>query len=97
MASIERDHAFLVNYLEAFYGMKAHVLVRFGKWREAIDLPLPTDQSLYCTLTANTLYAKGVAHAALGEAPQLNDLVGPEGQVGPVGSEDRGAGLRSRP
>ena len=23
------DHAFLVNYLEAFYGMKAHVLIRF--------------------------------------------------------------------
>ena len=40
---LRSDHAFLVNYLEAFYGMKAHVLIRFGKWQEILDEPLPED------------------------------------------------------
>ena len=43
-----------------------HVLVRFGKWREAIALELPEDRDLFCTLTAQVHYARGVAHAALG-------------------------------
>ncbi len=60
------DHAFLANYLEAFYGMKAHVLVRFGKWQEILDEPLPEEADLYCVTTAFWQYAKGIAHAVLG-------------------------------
>ena len=47
--------------------MKQHVLIRFGKWREIIAQELPEDRELYCTTTAMMHYAKGVAHAALGE------------------------------
>jgi tetratricopeptide (TPR) repeat protein len=57
----------MADFFESYQAMEPHVLVRFGRWQEAIDLPLPDDQSLYCTLTANTLYARGVAHAALGD------------------------------
>ena len=60
------DHAFLVNYLEAFYGMKAHVLIRFGKWQEILDEPLPEDSELFCVTYAIWQYAKGIAHAVLG-------------------------------
>jgi tetratricopeptide (TPR) repeat protein len=60
------EHAFLANYLEAFYGMKAHVLVRFGKWQEILDEPLPDEPDLYCVTTAFWQYAKGIAHAVLG-------------------------------
>lgn len=60
------DHAFLVNYLEAFYGMKAHVLIRFGKWQEILDEPLPEDPKLFCVTNAVLQYAKGIAHAVLG-------------------------------
>lgn len=60
------DHAFLVNYLEAFYGMKAHVLIRFGKWQEILDEPLPEDPKLFCVTYAVLQYAKGIAHAVLG-------------------------------
>ena len=60
------DHAFLVNYLEAFYGMKAHVLIRFGKWQEILDEPLPEDPELFCVTHAVWQYAKGIAHAVLG-------------------------------
>ncbi len=51
---------------EAFVGMRQHVMVRFGKWQEIIDEPLPDDQELYCATTALQRYAKAVAHSALG-------------------------------
>jgi len=60
------EHAFLANYLEAFYGMKAHVQVRFGQWQAILDEPLPEDRALYCVTTAFWTYAKGIAHAVLG-------------------------------
>ena len=50
--------------------MEPHVLVRFGKWHEAIALELPEDQELFCTLTAHVHYARGVAHAALGHVAE---------------------------
>ena len=37
------DFAFLVNYLEVVYGMNFPVLIRFGKWQEILDEPLPDD------------------------------------------------------
>ncbi|MFT5450476.1 MAG: hypothetical protein ACI9DC_005684 [Gammaproteobacteria bacterium] len=61
------EHAFLANYLEAFYGMKAHVLVRFGKWQDILDEPLPDEPDLYCVSTAFWQYAKGIACAVLGD------------------------------
>ncbi|MGI9364824.1 MAG: tetratricopeptide repeat protein [Rhizobiaceae bacterium] len=60
----------MANYFESYLGMEPHILVRFGKWRQAIEMELPQDQDLYCTLTANIHYAKGVAHAALGDVEQ---------------------------
>ena len=57
----------MADYFESYLSFEPHVLVRFGKWREAIALELPDDPELYCTLAANVHYARGVAHAALGE------------------------------
>ena len=64
---LRHEHAFLANYLEAFYGMKAHVMIRFGKWQEILDEPLPDDADLYCVTTAFWEYARGIAHAVLGD------------------------------
>tara|TARA_Y100001934_G_scaffold278922_1_gene381375 strand:- start:1206 stop:2879 length:1674 start_codon:yes stop_codon:yes gene_type:complete len=66
------EHAFLANYLEAFYGMKAHVLIRFGMWQDIIDEPLPDDPALYCVTTAFWQYAKGIAHAVLGNVEKAD-------------------------
>jgi len=55
------------DFLEGYLSMKQHVMVRFGKWREIIDQDLPTDPTLYCATTAMMLYAKTVAHSALGD------------------------------
>jgi tetratricopeptide (TPR) repeat protein len=54
----------MADWLEGFVAMKVHVLVRFGRWQEILDEPLPNDPELYCVTTAMLHYAKGVARAA---------------------------------
>ena len=56
----------MADWLEGFLPMKQHVLVRFGKWVEIIQQPLPADRVVYSTTTAMIHYAKAVAHAVLG-------------------------------
>jgi tetratricopeptide (TPR) repeat protein len=65
--TLRHENPFLVNYLEAFYGMKVHVYIRFGKWQEIIDAPMPPEPELFCVTTALWHYAKGVAYAATGD------------------------------
>ncbi len=64
----------MADWLEGFVPMRVHVLIRFGKWQELIDMPLPTKRDLYCTTTAMMHYGKGVALAASG------DVAGAEAQ-----------------
>ena len=59
------DQPQLLHTMEGYYAMKMHVLVRFGRWRNIIDTPLPSDAALYCVSTAMHHYARGVACAAL--------------------------------
>ncbi len=53
--------------MEGYYSMKMHVLVRFGRWQQIIDSPLPDDPELYCVSTAMHHYARGIAFASLGD------------------------------
>lgn len=59
----------MADWVEGFVGMKMHALVRFGKWQQIIDEPLPPDAKLYCMTTAVSHYAKTVAYAASGDVP----------------------------
>ncbi len=61
------DQPQVLYTMEGYYSMKMHVLVRFGRWQEIIESPLPSDAELYCTSIAMHHYAKGVAYAALKE------------------------------
>jgi len=63
----------MVDFIEGFLGMKQHVLVRFGKWDAIIAQQLPTDRDLYCSTVAMMLYAKAVAHSALGNVPEAEN------------------------
>lgn len=56
----------MADWLESFLAMRVHAYVRFGRWSDLIELPLPRDQDLYCVTTALILYAKGLALAAKG-------------------------------
>ena len=57
----------MADFFESYVSIRQHVLVRFGKWREIIAQALPADRDLYCNTVAMMHYARGVAHAALGE------------------------------
>ena len=59
----------MADFFESYASIRQHVLIRFGKWHEIIAQELPIDRELYCNATAMIHYAKGVAHAALGEVP----------------------------
>jgi len=61
------QNEFLVNYFESFFAMPVHVSVRFGKWQELIDAPMPDDPELFLVTTALWHYAKGVAYSATGD------------------------------
>lgn len=58
------------TFFESYFALWVHVMIRFGKWREIIAEPLPEDRALFANLTATLHYAKGVAHAALGEVEE---------------------------
>ena len=60
----------MADFIEGYLPMKQHVLIRFGKWQEIIDGELPEDQELYCSTTAMMLYAKSVAHSAMGNVAE---------------------------
>ena len=55
----------MADWMEPYIGMKAHIFIRFGKWQEIVDEPLPNDPDLYRMTTAVWHYAKTIAHAAL--------------------------------
>lgn len=60
----------MADFFESYMGLEPHILVRFGKWDELIQMQPPEDPELYCTLNANTLYARAVAFAALGHVAE---------------------------
>ncbi|MEX3011800.1 tetratricopeptide repeat protein [Hoeflea sp. TYP-13] len=57
----------MADFIESYISMKQHVYIRFGKWREIIAQDLPDDRELYSNTLASIHYAKGVAHAAMGD------------------------------
>jgi tetratricopeptide (TPR) repeat protein len=58
------------DFFESYMAIWVHVLIRFGRWRQIIDEPLPEDAELYANLIATLCYAKGIAHAARGEVAE---------------------------
>jgi tetratricopeptide (TPR) repeat protein len=62
----------MADWLESFLSMRVHVLIRFGKWHDILELKMPQDADLYCVTIAMTFYAKGMASAALGNVEDAN-------------------------
>ncbi|MFG2386420.1 hypothetical protein [Streptomyces avermitilis] len=56
----------MADWLEAFLAMRVHVLIRFGRWADILNLPMPADPQLYSMTTAMLRYARGVALSATG-------------------------------
>lgn len=60
----------MADWMEAFLTLRAHVLIRFGRWDDLINLPIPDDPELYSMTTAILRYAKGIAFAATGRVDE---------------------------
>ncbi|NUS79817.1 MAG: hypothetical protein HOV70_26935 [Streptomyces sp.] len=60
----------MADWLEGFLAMRVHALIRFGRWSDLLQLPLPADPELYSVTTAMLHYARGVALSALGRLPE---------------------------
>ncbi len=59
------DMAAMQGWFEAYFSLKTHAFVRFGKWQEAIDDPLPADPETYKVTTAMTYYGRAIGYANL--------------------------------
>lgn len=64
--ALRSESRHVVSTLEGYYSMGVHVPVRFGRWQEIIDQPMPADPALYPVTTCMQHYAKGIALAATG-------------------------------
>jgi tetratricopeptide (TPR) repeat protein len=62
-----KDKRYLASTLEGYYGGRAHVLVRFGHWQEICDEAMPDEQEAVPITAILLVYAKAIAHAALGD------------------------------
>lgn len=65
------EEAFVENpdltwYLEGYATMDVHVLVRFGRWKQILDLALPNDEKLMLYRAASLRYARALALANMG-------------------------------
>ncbi|WWC70506.1 uncharacterized protein I206_104457 [Kwoniella pini CBS 10737] len=57
----------LINFIEGSKSYRVHLLVRFGKWQDILNLPFPDDREFYCVTTTILHYARGVAFSVLGD------------------------------
>ncbi len=60
----------MADFLESMVTVDLHVLIRFGRWNEIVERPLPEDRDLYCVTHAMLHYSKGVAYAASGRVTE---------------------------
>ena len=57
----------MADLFEGYFGLKYHALIRFGKWEEIINMPVPVDPDLYLVTTAIYRYSRALAYAASGD------------------------------
>jgi tetratricopeptide (TPR) repeat protein len=63
----------MADWLEGFLSMRIHVLIRFGRWDDLLNLPFAEDHQLYCVTTAMTHYGKGIAYAVTRQIGQAEN------------------------
>jgi tetratricopeptide (TPR) repeat protein len=60
------EHPVLKLYLEGYTALDVHVMVRFGRWKQILELPFPREEARMIYRTASISFAKALAHAVLG-------------------------------
>ena len=62
-----------LDYLEPYVPDPWMVLVRFGRWHDILTRALPADFERFAVTFAFGLYAKGLAHSALGQVREAKE------------------------
>jgi tetratricopeptide (TPR) repeat protein len=57
----------LTAYLEAYSALDVHVMIRFGRWRQLLELEPPRNKRLMLFRAASVRFGKALAHANLGD------------------------------
>ncbi len=70
---IAESAPFMASILDGYAAMRIHVLVRFGRWQDLIDLPRLEQVDLRPIGVAMQVYGQGVAHAALGHIEEAEE------------------------
>ena len=60
----------LVAYLEAYSAMDIHVMVRFGRWDDLLNVDMPVDKNLMLYRASSVLYGRALAWAMTGNIPE---------------------------
>lgn len=61
------------DWIESYFPMRYHALVRFGEWAAIDAASLPEDRELFIFSTAVILYAKGISAAVQGDVARARD------------------------
>lgn len=61
------QHPELTAYLESYAALDIHVMVRFGRWREILEVVLPRSPQVMLYRSAILHYARALAYANLGD------------------------------
>lgn len=57
----------LTAYLESYSALEVHTMIRFGRWKELLEIEPPKDKKLMLYRAASIKFARSLALAALGD------------------------------
>jgi tetratricopeptide (TPR) repeat protein len=56
----------LTAYLESYAAMDIHIMIRFGRWKELLEIEPPKNKALMLYRAASLKFARALAYAVLG-------------------------------
>lgn len=63
----------LADWMEFFLAVRVHVLIRFGRWEDVLELqPKEEDKDLYCVTNVFRNYGHAIAYAATGRVAEAD-------------------------
>jgi len=61
-----REYPNLVAYLEAYSALDIHVMIRFGRWEELLQIEMPQDKNLMLFRASSIFYGRALGRAMTG-------------------------------
>lgn len=64
------EYPYLTAYLESYSALEIHTMIRFGRWKELLDIEPPKDKKLMLYRAASVKFARSLSLAALGDTAE---------------------------